>query len=136
MPWPKTGATQYHEQLGLTDKGREIKGLVVCNSWDLEPLDLLNGLAICCYQPSTEVRLVSSREVFVLSLKLILDVETPFPIIFNFSTYVRPLWGALTHKVLTLQDSYNLNLTQPRINIKICFCQQQQNCVWSRFNMR
>ncbi len=22
MPWPKTGATQYHAQLGLVDKGR------------------------------------------------------------------------------------------------------------------
>ncbi len=33
MPWPKTGATQYHAQLGLPDKGRAIKGLVVCNSW-------------------------------------------------------------------------------------------------------
>ena len=32
----KTGATQYHAQLGLPDKGRAIKGLVVCNSWDLE----------------------------------------------------------------------------------------------------
>ncbi len=31
MPWPKTGATQYHAQLGLPDKGRAIKGLVVCN---------------------------------------------------------------------------------------------------------
>ena len=37
MPWPQTGATQYHAQLGLPDKGRAIKGLVVCNSWDLEP---------------------------------------------------------------------------------------------------
>ena len=37
MPWPKTGATQYHAQLGLTDQGRAIKGLVVCNNWDLEP---------------------------------------------------------------------------------------------------
>ncbi len=42
MPWPKTGATQYHAQLGLPDKGRAIKGLVVVNSWDLEPLNLLN----------------------------------------------------------------------------------------------
>ncbi len=32
MPWPQTGATQYHAQLGLPDKGRAIKGLVVCNS--------------------------------------------------------------------------------------------------------
>ena len=48
MPWPKTGATQYHTQLVLPDKGRAIKGLVVCNRWDLEPWDLLNGLAIGC----------------------------------------------------------------------------------------
>ena len=40
MPWPKTGATQYHAQLGLSDKGHAIKGLVVSNSWDLEPWDL------------------------------------------------------------------------------------------------
>ena len=48
MPWPYTGATHYHAQLGLLDKGRAIKGLVVCNSWDLEPLDLINGLALGC----------------------------------------------------------------------------------------
>ncbi len=41
MPWPQTGATQYHAQLGLPDKGHAIKELVVCNSWDLEPWDLL-----------------------------------------------------------------------------------------------
>ncbi len=41
MPWPKTG--------------RAIKGLVVCNSWDLEPWDMLNGLALGCYQPSAEI---------------------------------------------------------------------------------
>ena len=46
MPWPKTGATKYLAQLGLPDKGRAIKGLVFCNSWDLEPWDLLNGLAL------------------------------------------------------------------------------------------
>ncbi len=40
MPWPKTGATQYYAQLGLPGKGRAIKGLVVCNNWDLNPLDL------------------------------------------------------------------------------------------------
>ncbi len=41
MSWPQWGATQYNEQLGLPDKGRTIKGLVVCNDWDLEPLDLI-----------------------------------------------------------------------------------------------
>ena len=36
MPWPQTGATQYHaQQLGLPDKGRAIKGLVFYNSWDV-----------------------------------------------------------------------------------------------------
>ena len=29
MPWLKTGATHYHAQLGLIDKGRAIKELVV-----------------------------------------------------------------------------------------------------------
>ena len=31
MPWPQTGATQNHAQLGLPDKDRAIKGLVVCD---------------------------------------------------------------------------------------------------------
>ena len=55
MPWPQTGETQYHVQLGLPDKGRAIKGLVVCNNWDLEPLDLPTGQALGYYQPSPEV---------------------------------------------------------------------------------
>ena len=29
MPWPKTGATHYNAQLGLLDKGRGIKVLLV-----------------------------------------------------------------------------------------------------------
>ena len=61
MPWPPIGATQYHAQLGLPDKGRGIKGLVVCNNWDLEPLDLLNGLALGCYQPSPVVLIKELR---------------------------------------------------------------------------
>ncbi len=55
MPWPQTGATQYHALLGLPHKGRAIKGLVVCNYRYLKPLDLQNGLALGCYQPSPEV---------------------------------------------------------------------------------
>ena len=58
MPWLQTGATQYNAQLGLQDKDHAIKGLVVCNNVDLEPLDLLKGLALGYYQPSTEVLLV------------------------------------------------------------------------------
>ena len=30
MSWPQTGATYYHVQLGISDKGRAIKELVVC----------------------------------------------------------------------------------------------------------
>ncbi len=52
MPWPQTGATQNHAQLGLPDKGRAMKGLIFCNNWDLEPLDLSNSLALVCYKPS------------------------------------------------------------------------------------
>ncbi len=41
MPWPKIGATHKHVSLRLRDKGLAIKGLVVYNIWDLEPLDLI-----------------------------------------------------------------------------------------------
>ena len=37
-------ASHYHAQLGLHDKGHAIKGYVVCNDWDLEPLIPLNCL--------------------------------------------------------------------------------------------
>ena len=46
MSWPTTVATHYSAQLGLPDKGCAIKGLVFCNNWELEPLYLLNGLAL------------------------------------------------------------------------------------------
>ena len=68
MPWPQTGATHYHAQLGLPDKGRAIKGLVVCNIWDLEPLDLLNSLALGCYQPYPDVLIVRiNHEIIVFN---------------------------------------------------------------------
>ena len=35
MPWPKSGATLYNAQLGLTNKLRAIKGLVVCRTVDM-----------------------------------------------------------------------------------------------------
>ena len=43
--------------IGLLDKGL----VVVCNCWDLEPLDLLNGLALGCYQLFPEVWFVWLR---------------------------------------------------------------------------
>ena len=48
-------------KLGLPDKGRVIKGLVVCYNRDIEPLDLQHGLALGCYQPSPEVLIVYLR---------------------------------------------------------------------------
>ena len=55
MPWPKASATYTPVQSGLPDKVRAIKGLITCNGLDIELLDLLNGLALGCYQPSPEV---------------------------------------------------------------------------------
>ncbi len=60
MPWLQTGTTQNHAQLGLPNKGHAMKGLVICNNWDLEPSDLLIGLALDCYQPSPEELIVYS----------------------------------------------------------------------------
>ena len=40
MPWLQTVATHYHTKIELPGKLRTIKGLVVCNDWDVEPLDL------------------------------------------------------------------------------------------------
>ena len=58
MPWPQTGATHYHAQLGPPDKSRAIKGLVVC--WSMARInDLWDGsmnkrkersLVPCCGQ--------------------------------------------------------------------------------------
>ena len=48
MPWPQAGATQYHPQLGLLDKGRAIKAFGPAN----------NSLALGCYQPSPDVFIV------------------------------------------------------------------------------
>ena len=40
--------TQYLPHLGLPDK--VVQSEIVCNDWDIEPLDLLNRLALGCYQ--------------------------------------------------------------------------------------
>ena len=66
MPWPKTGATQC---LALPDKGSAINGLVVCYDWDLEPLDLLNVLALGCYQPSPKVLIVVYKPQHIIEGK-------------------------------------------------------------------
>ncbi len=55
MTSPQTDTTKYHAHLGLPNKRCGIKGFVVRNGWDLELLNLLNGLALNCYHPSPEV---------------------------------------------------------------------------------
>ncbi len=62
MPWHQTSKTQNISQLILPEKSRAIKELVVCNIWDLEPMDLLNGLDLGCYQPSPEVIKITYAE--------------------------------------------------------------------------
>ena len=65
MPWPKTGGTHHHAQLGFPDKGRAIKELVVCRVLleliprvsgrerrDLAPLSLMDLMLECLGQQS------------------------------------------------------------------------------------
>ncbi len=60
MSWPQTGATQFLAHLGLQDKGRAIKGLVVC--WSLARInDLWDGSmdkrkVPCCGQDSNRAQ--------------------------------------------------------------------------------
>ncbi len=58
MPWPQTGATQHHAQLGLPDKGHAIKWLIVCNKLGYRAFEPAIGLALGSYQPSPEVLIV------------------------------------------------------------------------------
>ena len=41
-------SSEFHAQLGLPDKDHATKGFVVLNDWDIEPFDLLSGLALGC----------------------------------------------------------------------------------------
>ncbi len=75
MPWPQTGAIKYNVNLGIPDKGRAIKGLVVCNNSDLEPFDLQNGLALGCYQPSPEVLIVFIAKDFIRPTAALSDAQ-------------------------------------------------------------
>ena len=67
MPWPKNRRNSIPCTVRTSDKGRVIKELIFFNNWDLEPLDLLNGLSVGCYPPSPEVLIVS----ILLKLKVI-----------------------------------------------------------------
>ena len=55
LPWLKTVLTLCHAKLGLPDRGRAIKGLFLCNSWDFSAFGLLQRVALRCYQPSLEL---------------------------------------------------------------------------------
>ncbi len=46
------GTTHYDaHKIGRPDRGHAKKGLVACNSLDLEPSYLQNSLALCCFNP-------------------------------------------------------------------------------------
>ena len=72
-------------QLGLPDKGRAMKGIVVFNSWDLEPLDLLNVLALGCCQSSPEYDSYKLSDIFNVNSN-----NYPFwlPIYYNIYVYI------------------------------------------------
>ncbi len=53
MPWPNTGA--------ISTCTVKVSRQRSCNQrvgWDLEPMDLRKGLALCCYQPSPGLLIV------------------------------------------------------------------------------
>ena len=52
----------------FSDKGHAIKGLVVCSDRDPKPLDLLNCVALGCYQPSFEVWFVYTDKLTIFNL--------------------------------------------------------------------
>ncbi len=66
--------------VGVPDKGRAIEGLVVCNSWDLKSLVLLNGQALGCYEPFPEVSIVSGNKLFVFKANLQCNSNCPYVI--------------------------------------------------------
>ena len=53
-------------QIELLDKGRAIRGLVVCHSLDANALDQLSGQALRCYQRCLEVY----RQLYIIFYKL------------------------------------------------------------------
>ncbi len=65
---PQTDTTKYQALLELPDKGLTIKVLVVCMDWDLGPLDLLNSLALGCYQPSPEVLIIIIKVILLVAM--------------------------------------------------------------------
>ena len=85
MLWPQIGVTQYNAQFALRDKGCATNGLVICNEWDLKPLDQLNGLALDCYQPSPEVCIESyySKSLTLLTSYLIKSKCSDSNIVFD-----------------------------------------------------
>ena len=71
IPWPRKGATQYHAQLGLPDKGRAIKGLVV--SWmllNLISLGVTSFLKIEGEFHTYEVRYLIMKDVELIFVKI------------------------------------------------------------------
>ncbi len=55
MPWAQAGATHYHARLGLPDKSRAIKWLVICYEVWICSLDKreVRSLVPCCGQKSS-----------------------------------------------------------------------------------
>ncbi len=66
------------------------KGLVICKNWDLKPLNLLNSLALGCYQPSPEVLIVLMFMSVVFDIILLLFCEQD-DVIYQISNKVKDI---------------------------------------------
>ncbi len=67
ISWSKTGENIIMHSWDFQTKLVQQRGLVVCNNWDLESLDLLNNLASGCYKPSLKVGIVKIKNKFCSS---------------------------------------------------------------------
>ncbi len=104
MPWTQTGATNYHEQLGLPNKSRPIKGFG-CLLFSMAKIyDLLNqsldkhkvrGLVLCCGQdgngaqvhPINTYRYISTHfnyVLLVLNYRLCIEPFIVVKLLYNY----------------------------------------------------
>ena len=66
MTWPKTGATHYHAQLGIPDKGRAIKELVVSGKFSHTSLVQFGQekhqiILNCVFRPLDDLKFLSVK---------------------------------------------------------------------------
>ena len=129
-----------YTESGFQDKVRAIKGLVVLNGWDLEPLVLLNGLSLCCSQlrpmvfhksmevHNTEYNMGFPRllyqihnNIFYNIIPVYILVEILFDELWRNSSGFGEIYFEIKIKVSTYDLSFNQNLNRNFMYIKFLF---------------